>query len=238
MTYNTSNINTEPNTHTNEPNQKEQQPEAPRENFFIEVVKVIILALAIIIPVRYFLIQPFYVRGASMEPNFYDYEYLIIDEISYRFREPQRGEVIVIRDPRNPKQYFIKRVIGLPGEKIKIRDGGVWITNNTYPEGFFLNETEYLPEDLQTSGDRIHVLKDEDYFLLGDNRPASLDSRSIGPVPRKKIIGRVWLRAWPLRRATTIHRITYPASETATENKKNEVNTLQRKGNNLTMISF
>ena len=85
-------------------------------SFFFELVKIIVISLVIIIPVRYFLIQPFYVKGASMEPNFYDHEYLIIDEITYRFRDPERGEIIVFRYPRNPQEYFIKRIIGLPGD--------------------------------------------------------------------------------------------------------------------------
>ncbi|HLD69247.1 MAG TPA: signal peptidase I, partial [Candidatus Omnitrophota bacterium] len=85
------------------------------KSFIWETVKVVVISLAIIIPVRYFLIQPFYVKGASMEPNFYDQEYLIIDEISYRFREPQRGEIVVFRYPRDPASFFIKRIIGLPG---------------------------------------------------------------------------------------------------------------------------
>ena len=92
-------------------------------NFFIfvfEVVKVVVISLAIIIPVRYFLIQPFYVKGASMEPSFYDHEYLIVDEMSYRFRLPERGEIVVFKYPLDPSQYFIKRVIGLPGEKVEI----------------------------------------------------------------------------------------------------------------------
>src|SRR5665811_413934 len=90
-----------------------------------ETVKVVAISLAIIIPVRYFLIQPFYVKGASMESSFHDHEYLIIDEISYRFRAIERGEVIVFRYPLNPQEYFIKRVIGLPGEGVQIKDGQV-----------------------------------------------------------------------------------------------------------------
>jgi signal peptidase I len=81
-----------------------------------EFLKIVIVSLLIILPIRYFIIQPFYVKGASMEPNFHDREYLIIDEISYRFNEPQRGQVIVFRYPNNPQEYFIKRVIGLPGD--------------------------------------------------------------------------------------------------------------------------
>src|SRR5680860_453257 len=98
--------------------------------FFIfvwEIIKVVSISLAIILPIRYFLIQPFYVKGASMEPNFHDREYLIVDEISYRFREPARGDVIVFRYPENPEEYFIKRIIGLPGESLEIMNGGVYL---------------------------------------------------------------------------------------------------------------
>src|SRR5665811_1655226 len=97
--------------------------------FVWEIVKVVSISLAIILPVRYYLIQPFYVKGASMEPNFHDQEYLIVDEISYRFKAPERGQVIVFRYPRNPQEYFIKRVIGLPNEDVQIRDGQVVIYN-------------------------------------------------------------------------------------------------------------
>src|SRR3989339_174157 len=101
-------------------------------NFFIfvfEVIKVVLISLAIIIPVRYFLIQPFYVKGASMEPNFFDHEYLIINEIGYRLAKPQRGDIVVFRYPKDPRQYFIKRVIGLPGETMRIKDGKVFVIN-------------------------------------------------------------------------------------------------------------
>ena len=91
-------------------------------SFVFELIKIVVISLVIIIPVRYFLIQPFYVKGASMEPNFYDHEYLIIDEITYRFNEPQRGDIIVFRYPRNPQEYFIKRLIAMPGEEVQIKD--------------------------------------------------------------------------------------------------------------------
>ena len=99
--------------------------------FVLEVAKIIIISLAIIIPIRYYLIQPFYVKGASMEPTFHDYEYLIIDEISYRFKNPSRGDIIVLKDPRNKSQFFIKRIIGLPGETVNIKNGTITITNMT-----------------------------------------------------------------------------------------------------------
>src|SRR5688500_16485157 len=88
--------------------------------FFWEIVKILILAVIIIVPIRYFLIQPFFVRGASMEPNFYDGEYLVIDELSYRWRDPKRGEVIVFRYPNNHAQFFIKRIVGVPGDTVRL----------------------------------------------------------------------------------------------------------------------
>jgi signal peptidase I len=164
---------------------------------FWETVEVVLIALAIILPIRYFLMQPFFVRGQSMEPNYHDGDYLIVDEVSYRFREPERGEVVVFRFPANPRDYYIKRVIGLPGETIEIKAGRVKIYNALHPDGFILQES-YLRPSLLTDGDIYLKLGDDDYFVLGDNRIASYDSRRWGTLKRKDIIGRVWLRLWPL----------------------------------------
>src|SRR3990167_9205500 len=164
-------------------------------SFFVEVIQIVLLSSAIIIPIRYFLIQPFYVKGASMEPNFYDHEYLIIDELSFRFREPVRGEIVVFRYPRDPSQFFIKRVIGLPGETVEVTDGNIIIYNTEHPNGLMLEE-DYL-EDEQTNGKERVTLGENEYFVFGDNRDASLDSRSFGPVTRKDLIGRVWVRGLP-----------------------------------------
>jgi signal peptidase I len=176
-----------------------------------EVIKVAVISLAIIVPVRYFLIQPFYVKGESMEPNFYDHEYLIIDELSYRVREPERGEIIVFKYPLDPKQFFIKRIIGLPGERVTIRDDQVYISKNG-SEPQLLNET-YLPADRRTElalhGFGDVTLGDNQYFLLGDNREQSKDSRTFGPVNKDFIIGRTWIRGWPIERLTVFNDPDY-----------------------------
>jgi signal peptidase I len=163
------------------------------------MVRVAIISLAIILPVRYFLIQPFYVKGASMEPNFYDHEYLIIDEISYRFNEPQRGDIVVFKYPKDIKQYFIKRVIGLPGDKVKIQDNAVYVNGNKLEETYLLTGTETV---LPVRGYGEVILGEDEYFLLGDNRGQSLDSRIFGLVRKDLIVGRTWIRGWPFSRFT------------------------------------
>lgn len=176
-----------------------------KNSFILELVKIVIIAAVIVIPIRYFLFQPFFVRGESMDPNFENGDYLIIDEISYRFKNVQRGEVIVFKYPLNPSQRFIKRVIGLPGETVEVKQGKVIIYNDQGT--YILDEEEYL-SDLSTSGDMTIVLGEEEYFVLGDNREFSFDSRRFGPLPEDNIIGRVFLRAWPIN---SLERFTLPA---------------------------
>ncbi|HBP00124.1 MAG: hypothetical protein UU48_C0001G0113 [Candidatus Uhrbacteria bacterium GW2011_GWF2_41_16] len=176
--------------------------------FVLEIIQILVFSAAIIIPIRYFLIQPFYVKGASMEPNFYDHEYLLIDEISYRFREPKRGDIIVFRYPRNPSEFFIKRVVGLPGETVEILDGVVTLYNNEHPNGIRLEES-YL-SGAYTPGRIKYVLGSDEYIVLGDNRDASLDSRAFGPVKRDELVGRVWIRGLPLNRAGIFETPEYP----------------------------
>ncbi len=175
--------------------------------FVLEVIQIVVISAAIIIPIRYFLIQPFYVKGASMEPNFYDHEYLIIDELSYRLGHPQRGEIVVFRYPRDPSQFFIKRVIGLPGETVEIANGNIVLYTKEHPNGFALEES-YIVHEITTGKAKTTLAADE-YFLMGDNRDESLDSRSFGPVKRTGIIGRVWVRGLPLSRMGTFELPAY-----------------------------
>jgi signal peptidase I len=140
-----------------------------------------------------------------MTPNFENGDYLIIDEISYRFQEPQRGEVVVFKYPDDPSQRYIKRIIGLPGETLEIKDGRVVISNQG--ESYILDESDYLSSGISTSDEILTSLAENQYFVLGDNRRASADSRRWGSLPRENIIGRVLLRAWPF---TALAKIEAP----------------------------
>lgn len=176
--------------------------------YAMEAVRVIVLAIVIVLPVRYFLIQPFNVVGASMLPNFENSDYLIIDELRYRFQEPQRGEVVVFHPPGSRGQDYIKRVIGLPGETVMVANGVVRIATAEHPQGFLLDETAYLGNTV-TPGEARVSLAPGQYFLMGDNRTVSLDSRSFGAVPRENIIGRVWVRGLPIEKIGSIPLPTY-----------------------------
>lgn len=166
--------------------------------FFLELIKISLITGITIVAVRYFLFKPFYVEGASMEPNFKEHEYLIIDELTYRLRSPKRGETIVFRFPLNTKVHYLKRIIALPGERIKIADGKTIVFNKEFPQGFVVNE-EFLGDET-TVGQADVTLEDDEYFLMGDNRDNSYDSRRFGPVKKSLIVGRVVLRGWPLER--------------------------------------
>ena len=163
--------------------------------FIWEVTKIIIVAFVLVVGLRTFVFQPFLVRGASMEPNFHNWDYLVVDEITYRFRPPERGEVIVFQYPNDPSQRYIKRIVGLPGETVEINDGKVAIFEGN--SGFVLDESEYLSGG-QTSGSVRIALEENEYFVLGDNRRQSSDSRNWGVLREYFIIGRALVRVFPL----------------------------------------
>ena len=165
--------------------------------FIWELVKIAVFALLLAGVVRYFIFQPFFVNGASMEPNFDDGQYLIVDELSYYFRAPERAEVIVFKYPLDTRFYYIKRVIGLPNETVEIKSGQVVIYNDKNPDGLILKE-DYLPKNFKTDGNIKRKLSPGEYFVLGDNRLASSDSRRWGVLPKNDIVGRVLLRVWPV----------------------------------------
>jgi len=173
--------------------------------FIVEIIKIAIIAAVIVIPIRYYLFQPFFVRGQSMDPNFENGDYLIIDEITYRFKSPERGEVIVFKFPFDTSQRFIKRIIGLPGETVEIKDGKITIYNESGP--VILDESDYLNDF--TASDITIKLANNEYFVMGDNRDFSFDSRRFGPVAQEYIIGRVVLRAWPFDSLSIFAKPTY-----------------------------
>ncbi|MFA6969403.1 MAG: signal peptidase I [Candidatus Paceibacterota bacterium] len=154
-----------------------------------------LLIVVVVIPIRVFVVSPFVVDGESMHPTFKNLDYLIVDELLYNFKAPARGEVIVFRYPGNPSVFYIKRIIGLPGETVSINHGAVTITTVdnktlTLPEPYIVNEDATYTKD-------VSLLPGE-YFVMGDNRPNSSDSRVWGPLPKKDIIGRVDLRRLPV----------------------------------------
>ena len=135
---------------------------------FWDFLRYLVIAVAIVVPIRLWVGQPFIVSGASMDPTFYNGDYLIVDELSFHFRKPAKNEVIIFRYPEDPSKFFIKRIIALPGEEIKYKGN-------------------------------IIILGQDQYFVMGDNRDVSSDSRLWGPIDEKYVIGRAFLRLWPLQ---------------------------------------
>lgn len=174
-----------------------------RESALWEFVKVVGISVAIVLPIRTWVAQPFIVSGDSMEPNFHNGEYLIVDELSYQFRAPERGEVIVFRFPLNPKEFFIKRIIGLPGETVEIKNGAVLVRLQGEKEILKLNE-DYIPKFFETGPDVLRALKEGEYFVMGDNRSRSSDSRMWGALQKDKMMGRAFIRLWPIAKAGII----------------------------------
>ncbi|MFC1617808.1 signal peptidase I [Patescibacteria group bacterium] len=178
-------------------------------SFMWELTKIIIVAAMIIFPVRYMIAQPFSVKGASMSDTYADRDYLIIDQISNRFQDLERGDVVVFRFPRNPQEFYIKRIVGLPGETVKIDDGTVSICNDEHPDCEVLDESQYLSDHERTPGSREIEAGENAFVVLGDNRNASSDSRSWGELPREYVIGTVLLRAWPFNNFDLFNKPTY-----------------------------
>lgn len=193
MSYDPKNETT---AHTTPPMPEEK---SSGEKPFIEIARFALIALIIVLPIRWYIAQPFIVSGASMEDTFHNNEYLIVDQLTYRFEEPERGDVIIFKYPRDHSKYFIKRVIGTPGDTVTIDGDRVIITNEEYPDGLI------LPEPYAVLGERKDsqstTLGSDEYFVMGDNRDHSSDSRVWGILKREEIIGRALLRLLPPSRA-------------------------------------
>ena len=166
------------------------------KGLFRDLFTLAVLIVVVVIPIRVFVASPFIVDGGSMHPTFEDLDYLIIDEFIYNVRAPSRGDVIVFRYPNNLSVFYIKRIIGLPNETVSINHGVVTITT-TDGEKIDLSEPYLVNEDATYT--KVTTLNPEEYFVMGDNRPNSSDSRVWGPLPRKNIIGRVDARLLPIK---------------------------------------
>ncbi|MFT7327865.1 MAG: signal peptidase I [Crocinitomicaceae bacterium] len=172
----------------------ESTPKKSLKSEILELIRFILIVLAVVIPIRVFIAQPFIVNGESMFPTLENGDYLIIDEISYRTTEPERGDVVVFRYPTEHTRFLIKRVIGLPGENIAINGSKITITQAD--DSVIQLKENYLNGDFSSYGS--WELEKDEYFVLGDNRQKSSDSRSWGVLDRNLIVGKTFLRLFPL----------------------------------------
>lgn len=182
-------------------------------HFFLDIIETIVVALALFVIIYLFLVQPHQINGNSMYPSFFDGEYLLTDKLSYRFKDPQRGDVIIFHAPagaRCPKELqcdFVKRIIGLSRETIEIKEGKIYINGSLIEESYVQTNDEVINREVKT--ELQFVLKEDEYFVMGDNRSHSSDSRAWGSVPKENIVGRAWIRYWPLKRAGIIAEASY-----------------------------
>lgn len=181
---------------------------------FLDFIETIVIALSIFLVVYLFFMQPHQVNGQSMVPNFKNGEYLLTDKVTYRMREPKRGEVVVFHAPQAahcPQGTgcdFIKRIIGLPGETIEVKDGHYYINSQLLVEGYIPDDYETEPGQFMRNQRQVKLGSNE-YFVSGDNRPYSSDSRAWGPIDKNKIVGRAFFRYWPPESIGTITTVDY-----------------------------
>ncbi len=176
--------------------------------FFLDILEVIVFSVAIFLFVYLLILQPHKIKGASMEPNFPDGEYLLTDKLSYRFKKPARGEVIVFEAPTGNGDEFIKRIIALPGETITIKDSTIYINNEGLEEIYISDSIKTSSGAFLNEGESFQV-PEENYIVLGDNRSFSSDSRAWGYVPKENITGRAWFVYWPLKSVGAIEKVEY-----------------------------
>jgi signal peptidase I len=182
--------------------------------FIFDLLKTGIVVFIIAFCLRYFAVQPFIVDGESMMPNYVNNEYLLAEKVSYLIGQPQRGDVVIFRYPGNPNVSYIKRIIGLPGETVEIGNNTVSIINSNHPDGVKINEP-YIPSTTLTlpptdSGSYKKTLGTDEYFVMGDNRQHSSDSREWGILPKANIIGRAWFTIVPADKFGVQKRVSYP----------------------------
>ncbi len=169
----------------------------------LELIEFITIVIVIVLGIHFFVAVPHEVSGNSMLPNFHNGELIITNKLAVRFGELKRGEIVVFKSPKHDGKVFIKRIIGLPGEKLKLQNGHFYINGELLEELYLPQGLVTMPEGFLSEGEDI-LIPDDQYFMAGDNRPASSDSRDFGPIPRSEIIGEAWIRYWPVNKATII----------------------------------
>lgn len=182
-------------------------------NFILESIQALVLALSVFVLLYLFVAQPNQVHGNSMVPNFQDKEFLLTEKLTYHRRLPQRGEVVVFKAPPSEpcaetECEYIKRIIGLPGETITINDGKVYIDNQILNGSYLPSTSKTTPGNYLREGRSVQIPQGE-YVLLGDNRTHSRDSREFGPIPKERIVGRAFLRYWPINNISIIKHAKY-----------------------------
>lgn len=176
--------------------------------FFLDILEVVVFAVAIFLFVYLLVLQPHKIKGDSMQPNYPDGEFLLTDKVTYRFGEPKRGDVVVFEAPVAEGEEYIKRIIGLPGERVSVKQGKIYINGKILNETYLKNTVFTLGGAFLGDGSEVSVPSGE-YFVLGDNRPASSDSRTWGFVTKNKITGRAWVIYWPPEKTGVVKAITY-----------------------------
>lgn len=177
-------------------------------SFVGELLQVVIFAISVFLFVYLLVMQPHKIKGDSMEPNFHNGQYLLTDKISYRLGEPTRGDVVVFRAPPDYRDEFIKRIIALPGDKVKVEGGKIYVNNRLLEESYIPNDFVTRSAQFSQEGREITVPEGE-FFVVGDNRDHSLDSRVFGTVEKQYITGRAWIIYWPLNEFGAIKSPTY-----------------------------
>lgn len=177
--------------------------------FILDILQVIVFAVAIFLFVYLLVLQPHKIKGDSMYPNFLNGEFLLTDKVTYRFGEPQRGDVIVFKAPPDDKDEYIKRIIGLPGDTVMVKGGLLYVNNQLLDESKYLDSTVITQAGNYAQEGKTGTVAEGEYFVAGDNRPHSLDSRSFGTIKREKITGRAWVIYWPPQKAGIVPSISY-----------------------------
>ncbi|MFI5241103.1 MAG: signal peptidase I [Microgenomates group bacterium] len=175
--------------------------------FFLDVLEVIVFAIGIFFFVYLLIMRPHKIKGQSMHPNFPDGEYLLTQRVSYYLGDPEKGDVVVFKPPISDEDEFIKRVVAMPGERVSVRAGKVYVNSELLKEDYlvdiYTDDGNFLQEGQE------FTVPEGQYFVMGDNRPHSSDSRSWGPITKKSMTGKAWLIYWPPKLAGFVPKFIY-----------------------------